>query len=122
MATSHDLGRASERLAANYLEDRGYRILERNYRVGHKEVDLIASRAGTIVFVEVKARRGPAYGHPLDAITWAKRREIEHVARVWIATRARFADTYRFDAIAVCWLQGRAEVEHVPNAWIASAR
>ena len=122
MPASHDLGRASERLAANYLEDRGYRILERNYRVGHKEVDLIASRAGTIAFIEVKARSSLAYGHPLDAITWAKRREIEHVARVWIAARGRPPSTYRFDAIAICWANGRAEVEHVPNAWIASAR
>ena len=122
MALSHDLGRVSERIAAEYLEQRGYRILERNYRVGHKEVDLIAARTGLVVFVEVKARAGPAYGHPLDAITWAKRREIEYVARVWIAARGRPGLTYRFDAVAVLWSRGHARIEHVPNAWIAAGR
>lgn len=119
MAISHDLGRASERLAATYLMERGYRILDRNYRVGHKEVDLIAARAGIVAFVEVKARAGSGWGHPLEAITWAKRREIEYAARVWIADRGRPGLTYRFDAIAVLWSHGDAHIEHVPNAWLA---
>ena len=117
MATSHDLGRASEFLAAEYLLDRGYRILERNYRVGHKEIDLIAQRDRVIAFVEVKARAGAGYGHPLEAITWAKRREISYVARVWIAGHGRPGLLYRFDAVAILWRNQQAIVEHVPDAW-----
>ena len=117
MAKSHDLGRNSEHLAAQYLHDRGYQILERNYRVGHKEIDLIVARDGMIAFVEVKARAGLGYGHPLEAITWSKRREIAYVARAWIAAHGRAGLSYRFDAIAVVWAGPEAAVEHVPNAW-----
>jgi putative endonuclease len=117
MAQSHALGVKSEQLAASYLLARGYQILERNYRVGHKEVDLVISRAGVVAFVEVKARSGQGYGHPLEAITWGKRREIAYVARTWIAAHGRAEYTYRFDAVAVIWRGSQPEIEHVPNAW-----
>jgi putative endonuclease len=117
MATSHDLGRNSESIAADYLLDRGYSILERNYRVGHKEVDLIAQRDRVVAFVEVKSRAGPRYGHPLESITWSKRREIAYVARVWIAANGRPDLLYRFDAVAVLWRSRAPVVEHVPDAW-----
>jgi len=117
MAQSHELGSRSEQIAAEYLAARGYEILARNYRVGHREVDLIVARGGLVAFVEVKARAGPAYGHPLDAITWAKRREIERVARTWIAGHGKAGNVYRFDAVAVLWYGQRSVVEHVPDAW-----
>jgi putative endonuclease len=118
MADSHDLGRASERLAARYLEARGYVILERNYRVGHKEVDLIVRRQDLVAFVEVKARAGARFGHPLEAITWAKRREVSYAARVWIAAHGQAGLNYRFDAVAIQWSAGHPVVEHIPNAWM----
>ncbi|MEX2280933.1 MAG: YraN family protein [Gemmatimonadota bacterium] len=117
MAQSHELGRRSETIAAEYLKQRGYAILERNYRVGHKEIDLIARRQTLIAFVEVKARAGAGYGHPLEAITWAKRREVAYVARVWIAANGQSEMTYRFDAIAIVWSGNLPLIEHVPNAW-----
>ena len=117
MAQSHELGRRSEGVAAQYFEARGYEIVARNYRLGHKEVDLIVRRRGVIAFVEVKARAGPGFGHPLEAITWAKRREVEYVARVWIAAHGQNDLCYRFDAVAVLWRAGEPLVEHVPNAW-----
>ena len=117
MATSHDLGRNSESIAARYLLDRGYFILERNYRVGRKEVDLIAQRDRVVAFVEVKSKAGPRYGHPLEAITWSKRREIAYVARVWIAANGRPDLLYRFDAVAVLWLHHEPIVEHTPDPW-----
>ncbi|HSL69944.1 MAG TPA: YraN family protein [Longimicrobiales bacterium] len=117
MGASHDLGRDSEKLAANYLIDRGYALLERNYRVGHKEIDLIAAREATVAFVEVKARAGSHCGHPLEAITWAKRRELAYAARVWIAANGRPGMVYRFDAIAINWQAGQPVIEHIPDAW-----
>lgn len=117
MARSHELGTRSEQIAADYLSALGYTILARNYRVGHKEVDLVIGRGKVVAFVEVKARAGPAYGHPLEAITWAKRREIAHVARAWIAANGKGDGVYRFDAVAVLWYGQRSVVEHVPDAW-----
>ena len=117
MAQSHELGRRSESIAARFLESHGYEILERNYRVGHKEVDLIVRRNDLIAFVEVKARAGPGYGHPLEAITWAKRREVAYVARVWIAAHGPPGLTYRFDALAIVWKGSQPVIDHLPNAW-----
>lgn len=114
---SHDLGRRSEDLACAFLRGHGWQILDRNYRAGHKEIDIIARRNGTIAFVEVKARAANGWGHALEAITWAKRREIAAAARAWIRLNPASGNEFRFDAIALTW-QGSAHLlEHVENAW-----
>ena len=112
------LGPISESLAAHYLARRGWQILARNYRVNRKEVDIIARRANTVAFVEVKARAGRGYGHGLEAITWKKRREIAHVARAWLARSGAPHLQYRFDAIAITWDGSSHTLEHIENAWL----
>lgn len=114
----HERGSISEDIAADHLRAHGWLVLERGYRVNRKEVDIIARRADTIAFIEVKARAGRGYGHPLEAVTWRKRREIEHVARAWIARAADTQLEYRFDAIAITWNGNSHTLEHVENAWI----
>ena len=112
------VGDRGERLAAHYLEGGGWTILGRNFRVGHKEVDLVARRGEVVAFVEVKTRAGRGYGHPLEAITGKKRREIYAVAGAWIERFGAEGDTYRFDAVAVLVLGGGEPlVEHVEDAW-----
>jgi len=113
----HDLGRGSEQLAAYYLVQQGWSILDRNYRAGRKEIDIIAARADVVAFVEVKARAGVGYGHPLEAITWRKRREVAHVARLWLERHPCSSCSYRFDAIAVHWSGASYTLEHVEDAW-----
>lgn len=114
----HELGRRAEEVAAGYLEARGWVILDRNYRAGRKEVDLVARRGDLVAFVEVKARRGPACGHPLEAITRRKRGDLAAVARQWLAERREFVPSVRFDAVAVLARDGeRWLVHHVPDAW-----
>ncbi len=118
MARSHDFGRACEAAAAGFLEAAGWVIVARNYRSGHREIDLVARRGRVIAFVEVKGRRGAAFGHPLDAITPLKRREIAAVARHWIARFGQPSLTYRFDAVAVIpGGDGAHRIEHVADAW-----
>ena len=118
MSTAHQLGRIGERLAARHLQSLGYTILERNFRFGHREIDLIVRRGDTVAFVEVKARKGCGYGHPLEAITALKRREVERVARRWLQRHGRPWLRYRFDAVAVVVEAGTAPaIEHIPNAW-----
>ncbi|MBI4546305.1 MAG: YraN family protein [Gemmatimonadetes bacterium] len=114
----HVLGRRGEALAASELRRRGWRILARNFRLGHKEIDLVVRRGEVVAFVEVKTRAGLGYGHPLAAITRAKRQEIERVARAWVARHGRPGDMYRFDAVAVLLLPGGScVIEHCEDAW-----
>jgi putative endonuclease len=119
MSVPHDFGRHAERLAALVLERAGWHVLATNWRAGHRELDIVARRNELVAFVEVKARSGGnGFGHPLDAITAAKRRELATAARAWIARFGRNGDVYRFDAIAVTAVNdGSTRVEHVPDAW-----
>lgn len=118
MAESHELGRRGEELAAALLQERGWAILDRNFRFGHKEIDLVARLGRLVAFVEVKTRRGLDYGHPMEAIGRLQRREIARVARAWIARHGRRGDLYRFDAISVLLQDGRLpQVDHLEDAW-----
>lgn len=112
------LGDRGEEIAARYLSERGWTVVDRNFRLGRKEIDLVARRGEVVAFVEVKTRGGRGYGHPLEAITWKKRREIGQVASAWIDRHGRTGDVYRFDAVAVL-VSGGGEpvVEHVEDAW-----
>src|SRR5687767_14829531 len=85
------LGALGERLAARHLERLGYEIVERNFRVGRGELDIIAADRRCLVFCEVKTRfaggrGGPAM--PLDAIDWRKQRRLRTLAREWLDRRA----------------------------------
>lgn len=112
------LGDRGERIAAGFLADRGWVILHRNYRIGHREIDLVAKRDEVVAFVEVKTRGGLGYGHPLEAITRKKRRDIQQVAAAWIKLYGRPGDVYRFDAVAILLPAGGDPViEHVEDAW-----
>lgn len=120
MAAHNEFGRAAEDAAALHLERNGWTILARNWRAGRHEVDIIAVRSAIVAFVEVKARRSAASGHPLEFIDWRKRRSLARAARVWIAAHGRREYAYRFDAVYM--LRGRggpAELRHVPGAWLA---
>jgi putative endonuclease len=112
------LGDRGEALAARFLERTGWSILDRNFRMGHKEIDLVARRGEVVAFVEVKTRAGRGYGHPLEAVTWRKRREIQQVAAAWVERHGRPGETYRFDAVAVLAPAGtEPTLEHVEDAW-----
>lgn len=118
MGRSHLLGIQGEALAARHLERLGWRILARNYRLGHKEIDLVARRGRLVAFVEVKTRARLVWGHPLLAIDGRKRLEIERVARSWLQRYGRRGDEFRFDAIAIYpGEDGELRVEHVEDAW-----
>ena len=114
---SKELGDRGEALAARFLERSGWTVTHRNFRMGRKEIDLVVRRDGVVAFVEVKTRAGRGYGHPLEAITWKKRREIQQVAAAWIDRYGGPGDTYRFDAVAILMDASEPRVEHVEDAW-----
>ena len=109
----HKRGLAGEKQAIQYLLARGWHIVAHRFRVGHTEIDLIARQGSLVAFVEVKARRGTAFGSPLEAVTGAKRRELVKAARVWVDRHGRAADVYRFDCIAII----DHKLEHLADAF-----
>jgi putative endonuclease len=76
-------------------------VLARNWRVRTGEIDLIARSGATLVFCEVKTRRGDAYGTPAEAVTPAKQARIRKLAVQWLAENDARADGLRFDVAAV---------------------
>lgn len=94
-------GLAAEEQAIRYLQARGWTILAHRFRVGRIELDIIARRGALVAFVEVKARAGPAFGTPFEAVTGGKRREIVKAARVWMDRCGQQGDVYRFDCIGI---------------------
>jgi putative endonuclease len=106
-----------ELVAREFLETRGWRVVSHRFRLGRLEVDLIARRGLQVVFVEVKTRRGKAFGSPMEAVTWQKQREIVRVARGWMDRFGRPEDIYRFDVIGVTIGPSGTSVEHVEDAF-----
>jgi putative endonuclease len=94
------LGREGEERAAAYLAGRGYRILARNVRAGGVEMDIIAARGATLVFVEVKTRRSLRYGGPEESVDPRKRARLVRGARAWLQEQRPRARNVRFDVIA----------------------
>jgi putative endonuclease len=104
------LGQLGERLAANELEKRGYTIVERNFRCKAGELDLVAREGADLVFIEVKTRRGVAYGFPEEAVEHKKASKLQEVANYYLEQHALVDCSWRIDVIAVQFsLQGRLE-------------
>jgi putative endonuclease len=112
------LGASGERLAANWLEARGYQIIVRNWRCAYGEADLIAAMADELIFVEVKTRRGEALGTPEEAVTAAKRRKLIATAQTYLMEQEAEERAFRIDVIAVQLSPtGRlVEIRHYPAA------
>jgi putative endonuclease len=100
-AARQGLGRTGERLAAETLIEQGYRILERNFRCRHGEIDLVAEDQHDLVFVEVKTRRGNIFGRPEEAVTLHKQRKLVDVATYYLDLHACSERPWRIDVVAV---------------------
>ena len=126
------LGVSGEDLACRMLLDRGYELLERNFRSGHKEVDIICRDGDDIRFVEVKARKEPVEGEPWEAVTPAKQRRIGRVAAAYLSFlsaggRPSLSDSAlhfcpgesHFDIVSIVWdRDGRySRAEYIEDAY-----
>jgi putative endonuclease len=116
-AARQEFGELGERIAERWLKRQGWRVVQRRFRNGHRDIDLVVERDGTVAFVEVKARRGLAFGDPVEAVNWSKQKELARSASVWIDRHGRPAESYRFDVIGVLVEGDRVQVRHVPNAF-----
>lgn len=113
-------GELGEEIAVNFLIARGYKILERNFRCKGGEVDIIARDPGdkSLVFIEVKARRGLTYGVPQLAVTPFKQRQISKAALTWLSKNRLHDTNARFDVVAILLhTDGAHAVEQIKNAF-----
>ena len=113
-----EFGLQGERVAEKWLQSRGWKVLQRRYRSGHRDIDLIAQRDELVAFVEVKARMGSEFGDPVEAVNWKKRNELVRSAFTWIDRHGRPGEVYRFDVIGVLVAGERVRVRHVENAFL----
>ncbi len=118
--STHQKGKWGEERAAFFLRLKGYRILEKNYRVPSGEIDLIAWKNGTLVFVEVKARKGRAQGTPLEAVSPHKVHRLSAAAALYLAQRPCLPAACRFDVVTLGpeknWA-GLGKLRHFENAF-----
>ena len=111
-------GEKSESIAAGYLEKKmGYKILEKNFRTKIGEIDIIAKDGGTLVFVEVKARRSLFYGNPKYAVTSRKQKKISMAALYYLKTKKLSNAKARFDVVAINFSKKLPEIEIIKNAF-----
>lgn len=111
------LGREGERIAENYLKEKGYRMVERNYRCPLGELDLIALDRRVIVFIEVKTRSDFRFGAPAESVHSRKQRKMIQAALYFLNQRRLHEREARFDVVGVSWVKGSPEVEHIQNAF-----
>jgi putative endonuclease len=96
-----EVGAAGEDAVARWYAESGYSVLARNWRVRAGEIDVIARRGATLVFCEVKTRRGDAFGTPAEAVTARKQGRLRRLAVQWLGESDERADTLRFDVASV---------------------
>jgi len=114
MNHNQQIGKWGEEIAAEYLVQKGYMILEKNFRTPFGEIDIIAQIEGLIVFVEVKARTSTSFGLPEEALTWRKLSHMKSCAIYYAGQKE--IDTWQCDAISVEGKPGLSpQIEHFEN-------
>ncbi|WP_243276925.1 YraN family protein [Desulfallas sp. Bu1-1] len=110
------LGIKGENIAADYLQGKGYRILERNFRCRLGEIDIIARHKNCLVFVEVRTKSSLRYGLPQESITPGKVDKLRRLALFYLARRPHGELNVRFDVVAVDFA-GETKIMHIENAF-----
>jgi len=111
------LGRQGEVAAAQYLQRKGMKIIERNLRTPVGEIDLIVRDRNNLVFVEVKTRRGIGFGSPAEAVGPRKQRQIIRTAKWYLNDSPHEKLQPRFDVVAITVQGENLLIEHIPGAF-----
>lgn len=109
-------GNFAEELAASWLEDHGFKIRERNYRIGHKEVDIIAESREKLHVVEVKSLTAPSLLNPSARVDLRKQTLLSSAASYYIKANGIIKEV-QFDIISIIVYPDRQDLEYLPNAF-----
>lgn len=114
------IGQEGEDIAADYLTENGFELIERNYRYGHGEIDIIVKDKSNnqLVFVEVKTRKNLEFGEPENAITKSKIKQLKKIAEAFVYEKDYREVECRFDVVAVIWnRETKPQIIHFRNAF-----
>lgn len=115
MAAHNELGEWGENQATVYLQQHGYRIIERDWKSGRRDIDIIATDGNEVVFVEVKTRRNRLFGDPEEAVDYRKLQNLRLAINHYIKYR-RINSEVRFDIITVVGTIGQQpEIDHIKD-------
>jgi putative endonuclease len=114
-----EFGGAGEELAGRYLEEHGFRIIEKNYRYGKGEIDIVAREDDYLVFVEVKTRHSLNFGEPEYAISRGKLNQIKKIASAYLWEKEIEDQDCRIDVVTILF-QGKEspQINHIRNAFM----
>lgn len=126
MGSRRDLGSKGEDLACGYLIEKGHQVLERNWRYGHYEIDIISFNENGIHFVEVKTRNAPIMMDPLECVNSSKQKKIAIAAKAYLrrSNFLKLAQTgvnceTNFDIIGISlWKDGSINIDYIEQAFI----
>jgi len=116
MARHNEIGKEGEDLAVQYLIERQWNILERNWRSGHREIDIIAELGGELIILEVKVRKSIGNERIEEHIPRSKQQHLIHAANAYLKYR-NLDMGVRFDIILITGDPAGRQVEHIENAF-----
>lgn len=116
MAKHYDLGKQGEEIAANYLAGKGYQIIERNWRFGKDEIDIIAEHDNFLVVVEVKTRSSSFYGNPEEAVDEQKQRFLIRATNEYVNQKEIDLEV-RFDIFSIIIESNNQTINHIKDAF-----
>lgn len=117
MAAHNELGKWGESLAADYLTAKGYAILARNWRVGHRDIDIVAFHNDTLVIIEVKTRTANTFVSPEEAVDYQKIRSLCIAANAYVKQK-RINAPIQFDIIAITGNASDYNINHIEQAFL----
>lgn len=112
MTYQQTIGNLGEKIAADYILDKGYEVLDRKFVTRFGELDIVAAHAGMVVFIEVKTRTSDTYGPPESSVTEAKMERLQNAALLWMQAHPEINEDWRIDVIAII-LDHRRKVKEI---------
>lgn len=119
--TQKNKGNVGEDLAAQFLAERGYEIIERNFRLPFGEIDIVAMDCDTVCFVEVKARKSTDHGEPAEFVSWFKQKRLIRAAQAYLKIHHLDDIMCRFDVVTIITDVNPPKIELIENAFELSA-
>ena len=117
MAQHNELGKKGEQLAIDYLVEKGYTILDKNWRFQKAEIDIIAQKENTLAVVEVKTRSSDYFGNPQDFVNPKKIQLSVSAINEYVISKDLDVDV-RFDIIAILKTEKETKIEHLEDAFL----